>query len=59
MQNTIAWVDKKREDGSILVVLEEMTGQDSLHVNERDAVEVRFQVAPVNDTINSTQYGPF
>lgn len=46
-QNTIAWIDKKREDGSILVVLEEMTGQDSLHVNERDAVEVRFQVARV------------
>ena len=46
-QNTIAWVDKKREDGSILVVLEETTGQDGLHVNERDAVEVCLQVARV------------
>ena len=46
-QNTIARVDKKREDRSVVLVLEEMTREDGLHVDKRDAVEVCLQVARV------------
>jgi hypothetical protein len=46
-QNTFARFDEKRENGSILLVLEEMAGQDGLYVNERDAIEVCFQIVCV------------
>jgi hypothetical protein len=39
-QNAVAWVDKKREDISILLVLKDMTWQHGLHIDERETVGV-------------------
>jgi hypothetical protein len=41
-QDAIAWVGKEREDGPILLVSEEPTGQDGLDVEEGDTVQVGF-----------------
>lgn len=46
-ENIVAWVNQKREDGAVLLMMEEMTGQDGLYVNERYPVEVRLQVVRV------------